>query len=81
LTFTEKEVESVVGDVENVNDEPPPMTVKAETEEVDVTRKSELSAVVAPLVPATVIEQTTGTPILEGEVLLHESTEAVVGLP
>ena len=64
-----------------MNDEPPPMVVKAEVVDTDVTAKSEGMPVVPLTLSDTVMVQDIVIPTRDGLVLVHANVDDVVGLP
>ena len=68
--------------VENVNVDPPPLIVGViDPDAVDDMLQSATTPVVAPVLPDTVIVHPTVVPARAGLVLLHDTTDAVVGVP
>jgi len=68
--------------VENVNVDPPPLLVGViDPDAVDDMLQSAATPVVAPVLPDTVIVHPTVVPARAGLVLLHDTTDAVVGVP
>jgi hypothetical protein len=78
-TLTLYKVVMTAGVVVKVKDEPPFEVVNDVAGTVDDTAKSDAIPVVAPLVPETLIVQTTSNPVREGLVLVQTRLEAVVG--
>lgn len=69
------------GIVENTKVDPPSVDNNGETLSEDDTEKSEAMPVVGPVLLDTRTEHTTLNPMRDGEVLVHDRLDAVVGLP